>query len=114
MNDLSDEFPEFSRAMKNKKPMPSLCDLLRRSVIFGNSESIKSLLLNKNQLNLLSLIENYEPVTSSMVAGLYGISSQNANSKLMKLKKAGYVTRTLGFAESGGVEYSYTTRVLKS
>jgi len=74
---------------------------IRAAAIRGQSKEIRNLLLNKTQLKIISLIGTGE-MTSRELADHLGTSVQNANMKLEKLRKKGYLSREMGFDPSGG------------
>jgi len=74
---------------------------IRVAAIKGNSKQIRDLLLNKNQMKILKLIGAGE-MTSRELADHLDTSVQNANMKLEKLRKKGYLSREMGFDPSGG------------
>ena len=79
---------------------------IRKRVIKGKSVEIRDLILNKNQLKLLKKIGTKE-VNSRWVARLLSTSVQNANMKLERLRKTGYLTREMSADPTGGLMYLY-------
>ena len=95
--------------------MQVLESLIRRQVLRGNGDSMKSLFLNKAQIDLLSHI-GFKEMTSNQLAIDLDVSIQNASSKLERLRKAGYLTRENVGDPTGGDMYVYecTTVVLNN
>lgn len=82
---------------------------VRRAVLAGNSESIRRLLLNDNQIWLVGFVRREKRLTASGLAGALSVSVQNASAKLNRLYQAGYIQRQMIASESGGIEYVYTS-----
>ncbi|MBL4869811.1 MAG: helix-turn-helix transcriptional regulator [Robiginitomaculum sp.] len=92
-----------------------IANTIRMQVLRGASDDIRELLLNKNQISLLREIGTKE-VTSNWLAKVKGLSIQNANGKLERLRKAGYLTRDNLGDPTGGDMYIYecTPQVLNT
>lgn len=82
--------------------------IIRQAVIAGQSDLIRDLLLNQNQLDLIKCIETRGEMTAHRLALIDDISIQNASAKLQRLYRSGYIGRRSRSAESGGIEYVYT------
>jgi hypothetical protein len=72
------------------------CELIGNEISSGSNE-------------LLSLIMKERVVTTSKVAEVMDISVQNASAKLKKLLSLGLILGTKQTAESGGVEFIYSS-----
>lgn len=82
---------------------------IRRAVLAGKSEGIRRLLLNGDQLWLIGFVKRERRLTSAALACALSISVQNASAKLNRLYAAGYIQREMVAAESGGIEFVYTS-----
>jgi len=83
-----------------------IANTIRMQVLRGKGEDIRALLLNGSQIALLRKIGG-KGVTSCWVAGEMNVSVQNANGKLERLRKGGYLTRENEGDPSGGDLYIY-------
>jgi predicted transcriptional regulator len=86
---------------------------IRKQVLMGNTEDIRKLLLNVDQIALLSLIGN-NTIKARGLADLHEISIQSASGRLSKLHTKGYLTRENVSDPSGGNMFVYecTAQVL--
>lgn len=66
-------------------------------------------LLNSSSKDLLDFVMESKKVTTSMVASKLDVSAQNASSKLKKLHSLGLVLGSKQPADSGGMEFVYTS-----
>lgn len=80
---------------------------IRRAVLNGQSEYIRGLLLNEQQIWLVNFVKKERRMTASTLANQIDISIHNASAKLSRLYRAGYLQREMVAAESGGIEYVY-------
>jgi DNA-binding MarR family transcriptional regulator len=72
---------------------------------------IKSVAINRNQRDLVFLIDSVESVTSREIADKLDISIESASSRLKTLYEKGYLTRENIMADSGGIEYWYSSNI---
>jgi len=79
---------------------------IRRQVIRGNSGDIRDLLINSSQIGLLGGIGK-GTITSKQLSDIIDVSIQNANGKLERLRKAGYLRRSNVGDPTGGDMYVY-------
>ncbi|MCP4984579.1 MAG: hypothetical protein GY928_00545 [Colwellia sp.] len=87
---------------------------IRHSVLQGDSQFIRELLLTKHQISLIKLIQHLETMTTSMLSEIKGVSAQNASAKLKRLYFSGYLDRIEETAESGGFEFVYSIKLITS
>lgn len=88
-----------------------LLEELRLKVLHGHGSEIRSILLTKNQIDLVLFINLKGKTTASEIAKLKNVSIQNASTKLAALHSKGYLDRETLSAESGGIEHCYTVRL---
>jgi len=94
--------------------MKVLKALIRHKVLRGNASDLKDLFLNPAQIHVLERIGSRD-VTSSLLAQEMGVSIHNANAKLERLRKGGYLTRANVGDPTGGNMYQYgVTRVVNN
>ena len=80
--------------------------VVMKMALCGKSDEVRELLLNKEQLRLLAKIGN-KPITSSELSKSEDISIQNANAKLERLLRSGYLSRENVGDPSGGNMFEY-------
>lgn len=76
--------------------------------MYGNSDEIRSLLLCVNDIDLIDEVRCCDGFTASKLSSIWGISIQNASTKLRKLVQKGYLKSKSRTAKSGGIEYVFT------
>lgn len=78
-------------------------------VIWNNSDfEIIGPELNESTRELVEYVLSKGSVLASQVAGDLGLSVPNASTRLKNLVSHGYIRRTEGVADSGGIEYRYS------
>jgi predicted transcriptional regulator len=86
---------------------------IRQRVADGEIESIQILLLNENQLDLLSRIDGV--ATSEMVSDALGIRMNEANKRLERLRRGGYLIRSWVASKNHGKSvYEYTKIIFET
>ncbi|MFY0656382.1 MAG: MarR family transcriptional regulator [Neptunomonas phycophila] len=85
-------------------------DEIIRVLMVNDLDSIKSLMLTKNDLEILSWIDGEGETPASALAMRNGVTVVNASTKLKKLFDQGYLNRTLRSSKSGGDEYLYHSK----
>jgi len=77
-----------------------------RSSILKHRTRIKDLMISASQAKIIKLAS--KGIQTNSLAEKWGISAQNASSRLNKLFWKGYLIREQVDAPSGGFEYIYT------
>ncbi len=86
---------------------PKCIASIREMVLKRNSTKIRELLLNDQQIDLISKVNLSGTMTARQLANDLDLSIQNASSKLNRLYSSGYLSRKVDSAASGGIECVY-------
>lgn len=78
---------------------------IKQLVSDGYSGDIKKILMSDDQFRVFEWVSKNNEVYTSELASDFGISIQNASSKLSVLWEKGYLRREVVPALSGGTEY---------